>query len=154
MKVNNINEIYEMLSWKNPLEIQEQGYRLAQNISDLSLLICPPAEPSVWEHCARILSEKSDDHLTPYLKALLEWLYDLNWPGALTILNRLKTFSGEKLRDPFIKCISYATHLNNAEGNQWIGYLSELLDNEELKLELPQEILEILQKSYPYYSNN
>ena len=49
----------------------------------------------VWENCARALYEISDERLEKHLPSLLEWLEDLNWPGALIILERLKKFSGK-----------------------------------------------------------
>lgn len=95
----DINQIYKMLDWRNPNEIQLEGIRMAREINDLSLLIQPPASPSVWEWCAKILYEKTDAELEPYLDGLLGWLQDLNWPGALIILDRLKIFSGKKLKN-------------------------------------------------------
>ena len=56
---------------------------------------------NVWENCAAILAKRSDEELSYYLVELLEWLQDLNWPGALVILDRLKAFSGEKLKKLF-----------------------------------------------------
>lgn len=137
-----------MLNWKEPEEIQAKGIRLAKEIEDLSLLILPPAAPSVWECCARILSEKSDLALVPYLARLLDWLQDLNWPGASTIMDRLKKYPGEQLKEPFIVQFTHAKSLDNDEGQMWLDYLSELLDNEELKTLLPKPIIEDLQKHY------
>ena len=142
----DINKIYKMLSWKSDIKTQLEGIELAKHIDDLSLLIQPPAEPSVWEQCAKILYEISDDKLEQYLPSLLEWIQDLNWPGALIILDKLKVFNGKKLKKPFIDCFSYANDLNNEEGLKWVDNLSELLDNKKLKTELPKEILETLQK--------
>ena len=144
----DINEIYRMLNWKNSDEIRAEGVRLAKQIKDLSLLILPSAAPSVWECCAQILCEKNDMVLEPYLDSILEWLQDLNWPGALIILDRLKIFSGKKLKKPFMDRFAYANNLNNEEGLMWLDYLSELLDNEELKAVLPKPIIEKLQKHY------
>ena len=111
-------------------------------------MILPPAVPSVWECCAQVLSEKTDTVLEPYLDSILKWLQDLNWPGALIILDRLKTFSGGKLKKPFIDCFNYAKNLNNEEGMRYLDYLSELLENEDLKAELPDSIIETLKKHY------
>lgn len=144
----DINQIYEMLNFNNTQEIQLEGEVLAKKIRNLSLLIQPPAPPSVWEHCAKVLSEKSDAELEPYLKSLLEWLQDINWPGALIILDRLKLFSEKSLKNAFIECYSYASSIDNEEGLMWIDYLSELLDNEQLKVDLPKEMLDELQKHY------
>lgn len=119
--------IYDMLNWRQPPEIQEEGKRLAKEIADLSLLIMPPAEASVWECCADILYEKSDDELEPYLVELLEWLYDLNWPGASTILKRLKMFSAVKLEKPLIYSFNCSVGLGD-EGLRWKYSLCELLN--------------------------
>jgi len=146
--MNDIQNIYKMLNWENTDEIQTEGLRLAKEIKDLSLLIMPSAEPSVWESCAQVLCEKSDIVLEPYLHSLLEWLQDLNWPGALLILDRLKIFSGKKLKRPFMDCFTHIGVLNNEEGLMWLDYLSELLDNEQLKAELPKEVTEKLQEHY------
>lgn len=147
----DINEIYKMLNWQSRFGDQLRGIKLARNLDDLSLLILPCANgesKSIWENCARALYEISDDRLEKYLPSLLEWLQDLNWPGAIIILDRLKIFSGKKLKKPFIDLFTYAKNLNNEEGLMWLDYLSELLDNEELKEELPKPIIETLQKHY------
>ena len=47
--MNDIQSVYKMLNWENSAEIQSKGLRLAKEIEDLSLLILPPAPPSVWE---------------------------------------------------------------------------------------------------------
>lgn len=150
-KMERMNQIYQMLDYKNSIDIQEKGKQLARKITDLSLLITPPASPSVWEQCAIILSEKTDDELVPYLTSILQWLYDLNWPGALTILNRLKKFSGKQLKKSFIDSVVRAINSHEEEGMMWLDYLSELLDNKELKKELPEEILNILEKHYNHW---
>lgn len=146
----HINMIYQMLHWQNPENIQRKGIELAKKLTDLSPLILPIYEgsQSIWDNCAKALSELSDDRLEKYLPLLLEWLQDLNWPGALTILERFIIFSGEKLKNPFIKQVKYAISLNSEEGLRWLDYLSELLDNQELKQLLPNEILKIVQKHY------
>ena len=146
----HINMIYQMLHWQNSENIQRKGIELAKKLTDLRPLILPIYEgsQSIWDNCAKALSELSDDRLEKYLPLLLEWLQDLNWPGALTILERFIIFSGEKLKNPFIKQVKYAISLNSEEGLRWLDYLSELLDNQELKQLLPNEILKIVQKHY------
>ena len=104
-----------MLHWQNSENIQRKGIELAKKLTDLRPLILPIYEgsQSIWDNCAKALSELSDDRLEKYLPLLLEWLQDLNWPGALTILERFIIFSGEKLKNPFIKQVKYAISLNS-----------------------------------------
>ena len=149
--MNDIQNIYKMLNWENTAEVRAEGFRLAQKENNLSLLIMPPAPPSVWEACAQVLSEKTDAALEPYLNSLFEWLYDYNWPGTRIILDRLKIFSGERMKKTFIKFYTDAINMNNRDGLVWLDILSELLDNESLKAVLPKEIIEKLQK---HYKNN
>jgi hypothetical protein len=147
----SINEIYKKLHWNSSSDAQLHGIEIARDIKDLSLLILPcfdgESKP-LWDNCARALYGISDDNLKPYLSSLLKWLEDLNWPGATIILERLKFFSGEKLKHDFIKFVDYAINLRNEEGLMWLDNLSELLDNKELKKELSGEYLGILEKHY------
>lgn len=152
-KLPDINKIYEMLNWENTPELQQEGIRLAREIKDLSLLIMPYASVSVWENCANIICEKSDVELEPYLDKLLEWLMDLNWSGALTIAERLKIFSGEKLKIALEKAIIKSNQMTNDERLKWLDYLSELLDNKVLVSNLPEEIIILLKKHYHNWGN-
>lgn len=52
-------------------------------------LIPMAKDKNVWNNCAKILSDKSDEELSPYLPELFRWLKDLNWPGAICIYDRL-----------------------------------------------------------------
>ena len=146
--MNDIINIYEMLHWRNPQEIRLNGMEKAKKVGDLSLLICPPAEPSVWECCATVLSEKSDADLEPYLDELIEWIYDLNWPGATTILERLKTFSGTLLKERLECAVKNALKLPDEEKTLRLYYLSELLDNDDLNEVLSKETLKELKRYY------
>lgn len=151
--MTDIAMVYQMLNWKAPSAIQAQGKELARKVKDLSLLIQPPAEPSVWEQCAAILSEKTDTQLEPYLTELLQWLQDLNWPGAVTIAERLKTFSGEKLKKPFEDAVIQSKKMDRHEGSMWQDYLSELLDNRELVPLLSDDVTVLLKQHYHNWGN-
>ena len=137
----DIEQILKMLNCENDTEIQKEGICLAKKVTDLSRLILPPAPPSVLEVCAMVICEKSDEALEPYLRDLMEWLRDLNWPGALLILDRLKKISGNKLKKAFMDCVAAARNEQNLDGDKWLSCLSELLDNEQLKASLPPTIV-------------
>ena len=79
--------------------IKKKGREIAKSIRDLKIFMQPCTNEfnkNVWDNCALILCEKTDGELEPYLIPLLEWLQDLNWPGALSILRRLSSFSDYK----------------------------------------------------------
>lgn len=92
----DITEIMDMLDWHMPPEIQTKGISLARTIETIVPFIqplTPEHNKNVWKNCAVIIVEKSDEKLKPYLVELLEWLQDMNWPGAFCILDRLQRYS-------------------------------------------------------------
>ena len=146
-----VEYVFRLIDWHMPDEIQSKGISLARNIDTIVPFIqplTPKHNINVWENCAVIIAERSDKNLEPYLDSLLKWLEDPNRPGAFKILDRLKIFSGEKLKNPFMNRFTYAVNLDNEDGLKIIDYLSELLDNQELKATLPISIIEKLQKHY------
>lgn len=155
-KVYDIDEIMTMIDWNNSDELQAKGIELAECIININVFL-QPANPglnkNVWENCAKILAAKSDDVLQPYLLHLLEWLEDINWPGALIIIERLKNFSGELLIDVFNHSVNLAKMDWYSE--MWLDYLSGLLDNKELRALLAQDVLSLLCKHYSnFWGNN
>ena len=149
VKINmcNIDEIMDMLDWNNSAETQQKGIELAKDIKSINAFVLPmnPSK-SVWENCAKILVDKPDKVLNPYLFRLLEWIEDINWPGALIILERLKNFTETEMLSFSVKeIVRIASATNN---HIWLGSLSELLDNDKLKEKLPKDILDVLQNHY------
>lgn len=103
IKMVDIAEIMDMLDWHMSSEIQSKGISLARNIETIAPFIQPLTQKhnkNVWENCAVIIAEKSDEKLKPYLVELLEWLQDMNWPGAFCILDRLQKYSDKN----FVYC--------------------------------------------------
>lgn len=68
----------------------------------------------LWDNCAKILSEKTDDELFPYVTELLMWLQDLNWPGAFCILDRMQKYSDNNPNNrSFNNCLKCLRALND-----------------------------------------
>lgn len=138
----NYIEIYNMLDESLKQEIQNKGIELAYKTGEIEKFILP-MHPSynknIWGNCAIILAKKTDKELEPYLVKLLEWLQDLNWPGAFKILERLKLFDGKMLAKPYIETITLV--LNRDKDNQeWVDVLSALIENKGLVEELPRNL--------------
>ena len=112
-----ITEIMDMLDWHMPIEIQSKGVSLAKNIKTIIPFIqplTPRHNKNVWENCAVIISERSDEELKMHLVELLEWLQDMNWPGAFRILDRLQKYSDDKSIHIAINvCIEKAKNCND-----------------------------------------
>ena len=98
----DIAEIMDMIDWHMPSEIRIKGVSLARDTETIIPFIqplTPEHNKNVWEGCAVIIAEKSDEDLKPYLVELLGWLQDMNWPGAFCILERLRRM----VRDPLFQ---------------------------------------------------
>ena len=95
----NIYYIIELIDWNNSIEEQALGIRLARDVKCINAFLQPgsPYGKNVWDNCAKILSERTNEELAPYLIELMEWLQDMNWPGAFCILDRLKKMTGDSL---------------------------------------------------------
>ena len=107
----------DMLDWNLSFEIQENGRKMAKEIKNIKPFLQPLTSrhnKNVWENCALIITDRSDDELKTYLVELLEWLQDMNWPGAFYILNRLNNYSKDlSFEIAFQKCVERAKYLND-----------------------------------------
>ena len=145
--MKNVSEIFDMLDWNNDDEVQQQGICYARQLDDISLFLQPRStlhNKNVWENCAKILAEKSDHELEPFLPQLLKWIKDLNWPGAQEILERLERFEG---CEAYIEAVE--SSVNTALANEklaWLSNLAELLSNEHLRSNLSSSVTFILEQ--------
>lgn len=83
------------LNW----DISEKEFDSIKNVIlkdknfDYSKLILPNDDKSLWDNCARIIVNMNDDDFIKLLPEILEWLKDLNWPGAKIIFEKIESFS-------------------------------------------------------------
>ena len=127
-----IDEIYDLFIWDMDLSYEENmarrnlGLELAGQVRYLPPFlqpILPRATKSHWEPCAQVLASRSDDELELYLYPLLEWLQDMNWPGADTIYERLLRFSYPRLEPRLDFMIKMARKQGD---NDWLEILKLL----------------------------
>lgn len=128
----DIDSIMDMLDWNKPLKIQEEGRALAKRIRCINVFL-QPGHPghakNVWDNCAIVLSERSDQELKPYLYQLFKWLEDMNWPGSEFIYNRLKKYKRDEMFEFVLKeCITEAQALAEPI---WLDTLLQFTNNEE-----------------------
>lgn len=112
-------KLFEMLDWNAPEEIQELGRRKAAGSGNIRCFlqpVFPKYSKNVWTNCALILAGKTDEELRPWLKDLLRWLQDMNWPGAEIIQERLESFQDdEAFRQAFGTCMLEAVDTNDED---------------------------------------
>lgn len=87
----SIDEIIDLLSAANTRVAQEKGITFAKQLSAYYLLIMPSGKKDAWENCARVLQDKRDIELSPYLADLFHWASS-GENGAEIIYNRLLRF--------------------------------------------------------------
>lgn len=143
----NIDRIMELISWDRTESEQQRGIAMARNVSCLKAF-CQPIGPdygkNVWDNCAVILCERSDEELNPYISDMLLWLEDLNWPGAELIQKRLMEFQNI---DSLVRYLDHwVPALKKLEKRAWLSFISELLDNSQLRASLNHDTVEILER--------
>lgn len=136
-----ISELFEMLDSNSDEETQKKGIEEGSKIEYISIFMQPIENKGIWENCAKIIVQKSDENLIGYMIFLLEWLQDANWPGFNIIYNRIKAMP--------VKLISfyYARSIRKAAGiedEMWLVYLASLSTNKELYESLSNKEKEII----------
>lgn len=93
----NTEKIYRMIDWNMPRSIQNQGIQMAEtmDVDPFVLPLTSKYNKNIWHNCSIIVSKRDDETLRPYLYRLMQWVEDLNWPGALKVLRRLKQYESD-----------------------------------------------------------
>ena len=146
----DIDTLFEMMDEDQPTEVQEEALREARKIKSLSVFMQPIEYKWSWENCAKVICEKTDKELDTYICEMLEWLQDLNWPGAFLIMERLEKMDPQLLLDVTIYEVKQALLLKD---NEWLIYMSYLLKNKKFYDALSEEkkYQKILKKYYESY---
>ena len=133
-----IDDIYELFSWETADSDEEWAVRVETGIAEARKLknIFPFIQPtvagrnnkSVWEPCAKVIVLKSDEDLEDYLYELLEWLQDMNWPGADIIFNRLSQISADIIQS----YIDFSIFRAKRAGDEcWLNVLEALREHRD-----------------------
>lgn len=122
------NTILRDFNWNEPVEIQNDALKRSLQVEDISIFIQPHTDEynkNVWENCAKALAMRSDSELEKHLIPLLEWLQDMNWPGAEIIAERLNSFSDKtELKASYDICVNKAMLSDDAD---WLYWLSKII---------------------------
>ena len=125
----NIDYIMDLLDWNNSIERQEQGIEMAKDVKCINVFLQPCSknyDKNVWDNCAKILSARSNEELSPYMIELMEWLQDMNWPGAFCIFDRLKGMVNEQLfQYSYTICLKCARALDDETWESNLKMLNE-----------------------------
>lgn len=108
--MNDIDRIFDDLLCTNSEDVQARGIEAGKTVKYFSIFIMPVMNKRIWHNCAKILEDKNDKELKPYFPVLLQWLQDMNWPGAEIIFNRLLKVTDPELLIDYNLCLSNAKH--------------------------------------------
>lgn len=145
--MTNIDRIMYLIDWKRSPAQQQEGIALAREVGCINAFFRPISSEyskSVWDNCAAIICERSDEELLPYLTDMLLWLEDLNWPGAEQIQQRLIAFQDVSMLASDLD--SFVAALEKLEKTSWLIFISDLLSNEKLSQKINSSTREILTK--------
>lgn len=149
--MNDIDNIMKKLDWNASEKDKKTGIELAKQVKNIEYFIQPcdtKYNKNVWDCCAIILHNRTDEELEPYIDKLLQWLQDANWPGFNTIFDRISNMDTKILVNRYVYCVEKALK----EGDYvWLNYLSGLIKNKELYNLLPNEQKKLLKKHYKNY---
>ena len=131
-----IDDIYDLFAWDASFSNEEYNARVDRGIAEAGKLknIYPFIQPivagrnskSVWEPCAKVIALKSDEELDDYMYRLLEWLQDMNWPGAEIIFERLSQIPYAKIQD----YVEFSIHRAKREQDEiWLDTLEALKEH-------------------------
>ena len=125
----DIDTLFEMMDEGQPVEVQEEALREARKIKSLSVFMQPREYGWSGENCAKVICEKTDEELNKYTCEMLEWLQDINWPGAFLIMERLEKMEPQFLVHAVGYQVKQALLLKD---NEWLGWMSYLIKNKKL----------------------
>ena len=104
----SINELFEMLNWNSSEEQQKLGRMEAAKVHYISIFFQPKETKNVWENCAKVIANRSDDELSIYLIDMFLWLQDFNWPGADIIYDRICRMQPQFMLGALMHCLKTA----------------------------------------------
>jgi len=85
-----IHELIKFLHWDTPKSVIENVIKELVQIDNQYLpFLLQPMGKAYWDNAALVLSEIEYVRLEPLIPGMIEWMRDLNWPGAMTIANLL-----------------------------------------------------------------
>lgn len=141
----NREDIIKMMDWHQDEDVQLYAINEAMKDESIDYWIQPGYYKYSWENCAKVVVSKDDLILSKYLSKILKWLQDINWPGALIILERLEKFNPLLLKEELEATIIEANEQNDLE---WLECLSGFWDVKEIRDILENPARAILKESY------
>lgn len=118
------SSLIKKLSWHTREEEKEEAIHKLQYIKDEALhLLVQPISKDYWDGAAETVIRLGYPRVKSILPGLLEWIQDLNWPGAREIADFLLEIGDPMI--PYVKDV-----LNQySDDQEWVYWIFEVLIN-------------------------
>lgn len=114
------------LDWNLPLNVQEEAISKIVLMKDLDLRdLLQPYDKKYWENAAKVLFKIGYPRVKDVIPGLLEWMQDINWPGAYIVEELLSHIPKDKFVEELEKIFQIILDTNDLE---WIFGLENLIN--------------------------
>lgn len=134
-----IEEYIQNLNSDAPQYLQDYAISQLIHLEESKLhLLLQPISKSYWRNAAIVLKTIGYPGVKPIIQELLEWIQDMNWPGAQEIVDLLITVDDEIV--PYVRKV-----LKSGDGIWIIWLLSEVVSkwNTELKKQIKDDLYKL-----------
>lgn len=134
-----IEEYLRNLDFDAPQYLQDYAIIQLSNLEESKFhLLLQPISKSYWRNAAIVLKEIGYPRVKSIIPELLQWIQDMNWPGAKEIVDLLITIDDAIV--PYVKQV-----LKSEDGIWIIWLLSEVISkwNKELIIQIKDDLLEL-----------
>lgn len=123
--MEEVKKLLKDLSWDNPKDIVDTAInKLIQMDDEQVRILLQPGDHSCWENAAQVLKKMGYPKNELALPGLIDWLRDMNWPGARTAKEILFGID-QKVLVPVIEGALRKAYLE--EDFIWLACLKELV---------------------------
>ncbi|WP_254848748.1 DUF5071 domain-containing protein [Paenibacillus odorifer] len=142
--VEEASSLIKKLSWHTREEEKEDAINKLQYIKDEALhLLVQPISKDYWDGAAETVIRLGYPRVKSILPGLLEWIQDLNWPGAGEIAGFLL-----EIGDPMIPYVKDVLN-QHSDDQEWVYWIFEkLIDHWNTKQvqQIQAELIKISQE--------
>ncbi|WP_312648924.1 DUF5071 domain-containing protein [Aminipila sp.] len=87
----DIDTLLQKLSWDKDTNIQQKAVKELIEIDEKDIFkLIQPKDKNHWDNAALVLKQIGYPRNKSAIPGLIEWLQDMNWPGAWTALETLQ----------------------------------------------------------------
>ena len=123
--MDNLKQELANLSWNMPDSIQQEAIERLVSIDDEDMpQLLQPISKFCWENAAKVIRKIGYPRINPITSGLLEWIADMNWPGAWIIMEILEEGEPKNLVKSIEEAIIKAY---GDEDDMWMTSLKNLV---------------------------